>query len=270
MAEKHQLGFYLLRYVPDAVKDEFVNIGVLLLGEGADAGYADIRLTRDWRRVLCLDPGADLAWLQALERDLRMRLQEAGSRADILYRLQDLCSNGIQLSSFKGCLGEEPAREIETLAKMYVDVAPLRAGKREPVGRMRIVAAMREAFERENIWALMQKNVTVEKYTHKGDPLKIDCSYQHGGAIKMFQGVALSSDVNFAKALAFSYPEMLRGIVREEGLEPKLTAVVEENLDWNDEGILFAAAMMERSRIEVVDVKDLPTLAEAARIELKA
>ena len=36
MAEYKQCEFYLLRYVPDAVKDEFVNLGVVLLetGEG--------------------------------------------------------------------------------------------------------------------------------------------------------------------------------------------------------------------------------------------
>src|SRR5579885_1941122 len=119
-ADKHELEFFLLRYVPDAVKDEFVNVGVVLVGEGADAGFAEVRFTRDWRRVWCLDPGADVGWLQALERDIRMRLKDAAGRADILDRLQDLCSNGIQISAAKGCLGEEPAEELESLAKMYL------------------------------------------------------------------------------------------------------------------------------------------------------
>src|SRR6266576_1003326 len=156
MAEKHELEFFLLRYVPDAVKDEFVNVGIVLLGGGADAGYADVRFTRDWRRVLCMDPGADVAWLQALERDIRMRLQDGGSRADILYRLQDLCSNVIQLAPSKGCLGEEPAREIENLVKIYLESSSLRVGKREPSGRQRIVATMRDSFERAGVWSLMQ------------------------------------------------------------------------------------------------------------------
>ena len=56
-SDRHELGFFLLRYVPDAVKEEFVNIGVVMVGGGTDAGYADVRFTRDWRRVLCLDPG---------------------------------------------------------------------------------------------------------------------------------------------------------------------------------------------------------------------
>ncbi|MGC2198124.1 MAG: DUF3037 domain-containing protein [Terriglobales bacterium] len=269
-SDKHELGFFLLRYVPDAVKDEFVNIGVVLVGDGADAGYADVRFTRDWRRVLCLDPGADVEWLQALERDVRMRLQDAGSLADLLYRLQDLCSNVIQISASKGCLGEEPAREMESLAKLYLEAAPLRAGKRAPSGRQRIVAAMRRAFEREGVWRLMRQEIAAATYTHKGDPLKIDCAYRPNGIIKMFQAVALSSDVNSAKVLAFSYPEIAEGIAREEKAETELTAVVEDHLDRSDEGILFALAMMERSRIGVAGVSEMPRLAEVARRELRA
>ena len=34
MAERRQLEFFLLRYVPDAVKDEFVNIGVVMVEWG--------------------------------------------------------------------------------------------------------------------------------------------------------------------------------------------------------------------------------------------
>ena len=274
-SEKHELGFFLLRYVPDAVKDEFVNIGVVLVGDGADSGYADVRFTRDWRRVLCLDPGADLEWLQALERDIRIRLQDAGGRADILYRLQDLCSNVIQLSPSKGCLGEEPAREMENLGKAYLEATPLRAGKRAPSGRQRVVAAMRSAFEREGVWELMRKEIAAETYTYKRDPLKIDCTYRTRGAgeqaadiVKMFQAVALSSDVDSAKVLAFSYPQLAEGIARTEKAETVLTAVVEDHLDRSDEGILFALAMMERSRIAVATVSEMPAYAEVARREL--
>lgn len=58
-----QLEFMLIRYVPDAVKDEFVNIGVLLL----NGDSADLRFTRDWRRVRCLDPAAGVPYLRAIE-----------------------------------------------------------------------------------------------------------------------------------------------------------------------------------------------------------
>ena len=44
MASRHRCEFSLIRYVPDPVKNEFVNIGVLLRCEGAGAA---VRLTRD-------------------------------------------------------------------------------------------------------------------------------------------------------------------------------------------------------------------------------
>lgn len=267
-SNKHELGFFLLRYVPDAVKDEFVNVGIVLVGGGVDAGYAGVRFTRDWRRVLCMDPGADLEWLQALEKDIRMRLQDAGGREDILFRLQDLCSNVIQVSATKGCLGAEPAQELESLAKLYLEAPPIRAGKRVPGGRQRILAAMRNAFEREGVWKLMRKDIAVESYTHEGDPLKIDCAYRPNGVIKMFHGVALSSDVDSAKVLAFSYPEIEAGIARDEKAGLSLTAIVEDGLDRSDEGIRFALAIMERSRIAVAGVSEMPRLAEVARREL--
>jgi len=268
-ADKHELGFFLLQYMPDELKGEFVNIGLVLVGDGADAGYADVRFTRDWRRVLCLDPGADLEWLQALERDIAMRLRDAAGREDILYRLRDLSSNVIQISESKACLGDEPAVELASLAKTYLEPPALRAGKRAPGGRRRIGGQEQNAVEREGVWPLMRKEIAAEQYTHKGDPLKIDCAYRPNGLIKMFHGMALSSDVDSAKVLAFSYPELAAGIAREERAETSLTAVVEDHLDRSDEAILFALAMMQRVGIRVSTVEDLPAIAAQARGELR-
>ena len=51
-----QCDFLLMRYVPDPFKNEFVNIGVLLLGR--EDQFTDVRFTRDWARVRCADPQA--------------------------------------------------------------------------------------------------------------------------------------------------------------------------------------------------------------------
>ena len=69
MAERKQCEFQLIRYVPDPVKNEFVNIGVLLSAAGEEQRM--LRFTRDWGRVRCLDPDADTAMLEALEIELR-------------------------------------------------------------------------------------------------------------------------------------------------------------------------------------------------------
>jgi Protein of unknown function (DUF3037) len=273
VSEKHELEFFLLRYVPDVVRGEFVNVGLLMYGESA--GFADVQFTKNWRRVFCLDPGADVEWLLAMEREMRARVQDAGSRADLLYRLQDLCSNTIQLSPVTGCLAEDAAAEFRAMTKTYVDPPALRAGKAAPSARQRIVRALRSGFEKEGVLNLMLRDVAVEEYTYAGDPLKIDFAYRgrsmgapEAEIIRMFQAVSLSANVDAAKVLAYSYPQMADGIRRKENVGTSMTAVVEDGLDMTDEAILFVQAMMERTKITVASVSDVPGIAQVARREL--
>lgn len=269
MADRRQFEFFLLRYVPDAVKDEFVNIGVVMV-EAAPGGaqFADVRFTRDWRRVRCLDPQADVEMLAALEQDIRAQLATTQDREVLLRRLEDSFSNVIQLSPTKGCLAEDPVREIEEMASIYLEAAKV-GGKREASGRQKILGKMREAFEQAGVWGLMRKQIAVAEYTHKGDPLKIDCSYRPNGEIKMFQAVSLGSDVDAAKVLAFSYPKIAAGIAKKEKAAAVLTAVVEDELDRTDEAVLFSFEMLKESRIAVAVSAEMPRIAEAARKELR-
>ena len=265
MADLKQLEFMLIRYVPDAVKDEFVNIGVLLL----NGDSADLRFTRDWRRVRCLDPAADIEMLEALEADLRQQLTSGVlDRSTLLEKLRDYLSNGLQITAAKGCLAEDPAQELQTLAQMYLEQ---RVGRGSPAreGRALILRQMKDTFEQAGVWALMKKKIAAAQYTHKGDPLKIDCGYRPNGVIKMFHAVALASDVDAAKVLAFTYPGIRDGIARVENAKSELTAIVEPDLDTSDEAILFALATLERNAITVAATSDLAGIAERARLELR-
>jgi len=263
---KHELGFYLLRYVPDAVRNEAINIGIVLVE--SDGGFADVRFTQDWRRVLCVDPGADVEWLQAMERDIKIRLQQA-SREEVLYQLQDVCSSAIQISPPQGCLSENPGHELEELMKTYVVPPALHAGKRMTSKRQQLRASIFNSFKDQGIWQMMFTDIAAAKYTYPGDPLKIDCAYHpDDGVLKMFHAVSLSTDVDSAKVLAFTYPQMAAGISRDQKIGTALTAVVEDRLDRDDEAILFALTVMERSGIALAGVSEMPRLAEVARQEL--
>ena len=270
MAGFKQCEFFLLRYVPDAVKDEFVNIGVVLVEPGANGdGYAEVRFTRDWQRVKCLDPAADLEMLEGLEDDLRTRLKDV-SRAEFISQINESFSNVLQLSSAKACLTESPAEELGRLAEMYLERVRRPAGKGAAAGRQLIVQRMRDAFEQAGVWKLMRKRIAVAKYTHPGDPLKIDCGYRPNGEVKLFHAVSLASDVDAAKVLAFTYPQIREGIVRLEQAKTSLTAIVEDDLDRTDEPIAFAVDTLARSQIAVAAQAELPRLAEMARRELRA
>jgi hypothetical protein len=284
MNERRQCEFFLLRYVPDAVKDEFVNLGVVLYEPGkagsAQAGFADVRFTRDWRRVRCLDPDVDVEMLEALEREIRERLAEGGnSREWLLSRMEDTFSNAIRLTPAKAVLAESPQAEMDNLAQLYLERT--RRGGRAFSGRQALFGRMRDEFERHGVWQFMRKGIAVAEYTHRGDPLKIDCGYapqkngtggtppRADGRVKLFHAISLEADVNSAKVLAFSFPHLRAGIQRIEQAQAELTAIVEDDLDRDDESIGFALTTLKAQDIAVASLADMPMIAERARMELR-
>jgi hypothetical protein len=266
MPEKLQCRFFVLRYAPDAVKNEFANIGVVLL---PPAGGAHVRFTRDWSRVLCLDPEADLDVLQALENDLREKLREVnGDRDFILRRIQDSFSNAIQPSEFQACLAGAPAAEADELARIYLERPQRRRQSRELSTRQAIFRRMRSEFEAAGVWPLMEEKIPVSRYTRSGDPLKIDCGYSPNGTVKLFHAVALGADVNAAKVLAYSFPQLAAGIRKAEGKQALLTAVVEDDLQADDEAVKFARETLEQNAIVMASAGEMPRIAADAAREL--
>jgi hypothetical protein len=266
MADKIQCRFFVLRYAPDAVKNEFINVGLVLL---PPAGSAQVRFTRDWSRVLCLDPEADVEMLQALENDLRNQLREMNGDHDlILRRIQDSFSNAIQPSEFQACLAASAVDEADELARLYLERPRRRQQAREPSARVAIVARMRSEFEAAGVWPLMQEKIPVSRYTRSGDPLKIDCGYSPNGTVKLFHAVTLSSNINAAKVLAFSFPQLAHGIKKAEGKQALLTAVVEDNLPMDDESVAFARETLEQNAIRIAPVNSMAAIAREAAREL--
>lgn len=259
-----QLEFSLIRYMPDVVKGEFVNIGVVVL----DGDATHIRFTKDWRHVRALDPAADIETLQALEEDMNAQLTHGVlDRAALLTKLHDYLSNGIELTAAQGVLAEDAATEVETLARMYLERR--RASVRETSGRAAVFSEMKRAFEDAGVWRHMRHRIAASRYTHRGDPLRIDCGYRPNGVIKLFQAVSLENDTDAAKILAFSYPELRDGIRRAENARTELTAVVEPGVAGNDDQIAFALSVFARSEIRTVTTADMPEVARQARAELR-
>jgi hypothetical protein len=269
MTDRRQLEFFLLRYVPDAVKDEFVNIGVVMVEAGAGgSGFAEVRFARDWRRVRCLDPQADVEMLAALEREIRGQLVHVQDREALLKRLQDSFSNVIQLSPAKGCLAEDPVAEINAMAKIYLEAAKV-SGAREVSGRRRILEKMRDAFEDAGVSKFVLP-VPVAPYTKAGDPFQFDFGYRVGGELKLFQAVSLKASVDAALLLAARYPRIAPVMSKVIQAEPKLTAVIDDDLDRGHESVQFVLSAMEDERIQIALAAEIPMIAEVARRELRA
>src|SRR5262249_44915589 len=117
--------------------------------------------------------------------------------------------------------------------------------------------------QREGVWSSMRTKIAAAPYTHAGDPLRIDCGYRVKSLVKMFHATSLKSDVNAAKILAFSYPEMAAGMRKKEGTQTQLAAIVEDGLE-KDGQVSYALETLERYRIQVATISDLPDLAARA------
>jgi hypothetical protein len=268
MREKRQLEFFVLRYVPDAVKEEFVNIGVVLFEPGANGhGFADVRFTRDWRRVWCLDPQADVEMLEALERDIRRQIVDTHDREMMIRRLQDSFSNTIQVAAVKACQAEEPSAEIQHLARLYFE-GPKPARPRILSGRGRILEVMQDSFEQAGVWKLLTHSIPVSPYTKKGDDFAIDCGYKVGNTMKLFHAVSLKRSVDQAVNLAYRYPKIEARMLELMSTNPLLTALVDDGLDRTDQQVGFALGMIEEARIKIAAVAEMPAIAELARQEL--
>src|SRR5438105_2655446 len=276
MADRLQCEFFLIRYVPDVVKGEFANIGVLLREAGRE-DTARVRFTRDWARVRCMDADADIALLEALESEIDVRLRSAASESKpILSIIEDSFSNSIQMTEARACLAENVAAEMDQLMRMYVEPIRIKQERRR-TGRAAIAASMRSEFERAGVWGLMRKRIAASLYTMPGDPMKIDCGYRPNGIIRMFHAVSLEADVEAAKVLAWSAPRLREGVERVEAAKLDLTAIVEplravagdDTESESAERYRFGVETMESQQIRVLTVNDLARAAETARIELR-
>src|ERR1700736_2448558 len=73
------LAYHILRYVPNLVRDEWINIGVLVFNP--ETGERRLRLIEEqdeYNRVRRLHPWADEALLRALRDNLETRLPSGG------------------------------------------------------------------------------------------------------------------------------------------------------------------------------------------------
>jgi hypothetical protein len=267
MAELKPFEFFLLRYVPDAVKNEFVNIGVVLIEPGA--GFADVRFTQDWGRVYCLDAQADVQWLQAMERDLRIRLNDVANRELWMKRVQESFSGMVQLSPTTGCLAEDPVKELAELARLYVETPATPAVKRPPTGRQLILRTMQDAFESAGVGKLMMRDISVEKYTKAGDPFKFDFGYRVGSALKLFQAVSMKTSVDATVTLAARYPKIAEGIIEKVKLDSWLIAVIDDDLDRSLQATRFALESLEDAGIRIAEAREMEAIAKTASVELR-
>jgi DUF3037 family protein len=207
--------YVILRYTPNLVRNEWVNIGVLLFDPAS--GERRLRLIEDqeeFARVRRLHPAADESLLRGLRDDLEDRLRDArhtavgGDWQKLLAKWEDTLSNALQLAPQKGVFAEDLDAELE---RLYADhVAPQRAASR--VGAAGSRAFVRnycaQVWKLANLWGRLEKAVPVSEFTFPGDPMRIDYGYRRNGTRGFVQTLSVSRAPADCKLFAYTAARM--------------------------------------------------------------
>lgn len=268
------LAYRVLRYTPNLVRDEWVNIGVLVFDP--QTGERRLRLIEEpeeYARVRRLHPRADEELLRALRDDLENRFatatqlfaangagggngkNEAQAGADwlkLLAKWDETLSNALQLAPQKGVHAADLDAETE---RLYADhVAPERGAARvgAPGSRGAIRSYCAQVFKQARLWERLQKGVRAEEFTFAGDPMRIDYAYRRNGTRGFVQTLSVSRAPGDVKSLAYTV-ERIRGRVASS----EFTAVTDVHLLAENERHRFVQEALREAGVEAVPLEGL-------------
>jgi len=275
---QRNLAYRVLRYVPNLVRDEWVNIGVLLFDEST--GERRLRLIEDeseYARVRRLHPAAEEPILRRLRDDLEDRFAtastlfqgnghahaEGNGRADwlkLLDKFDATLSNSLQLSPQKGLLASDLDAEIE---RLYADhVAPQRPDVRvgAPVTRGQMRSYCSQVLRQARLWDRMQRAIRAEEFTFPGDPLRLDYAYRRNGTRGFVQTLSVTRAPADVKSLAYTVEK-----IREKVPESEFTAVTDIHLISENERHRFVQQTLQDAGMEAVALEGFAVWAAKMR-----
>jgi hypothetical protein len=269
-------AYHVVRYQPNLIRDEWVNIGVLLFipGPGPGGGLAPGRVRQRWLeepadlvRLRRLHPAADEELLLRLpaEFDRQFSGREMAPEA-ILEKFDETLANAVQLAPRKGLLSRDPDAELDRLFREQVEpLRETRRGAAEIRTRSDVRSRAADYFRSEKILRLMQRGVRVEEFTVPGDPMRIDFSYRRNGTRGFVHSVALGRDPAQAKLLAYT-----AGAIRERVQHSEFLAVTEREPARSNVRDQFVSGILAESDIRVVPLAELRKWAHEVAPVLRA
>jgi Protein of unknown function (DUF3037) len=267
--------YRVLRYMPNVVRDEWVNIGVVLeeAGDRAAAGMAApvtrraIRVIEDETEIVRLrriHPSVDENLLRQLAAELESGLRGAGPLpAALIERLDRTLSNAIQFGPHVGLLAADFDAALDRLYREQVERPPSeRAGILENT-RSWIRARLNDVFGRHRLLSKLERGVRVEEFTQRGDPMRLDYAYRANGARGYLQAVVLGRDPAPAKLFAYTAAR-IRAIAKGS----EFTAVTDEDFSAANPRHNFVARLFAGEQIAVVPLNRIETFTSSLKTRL--
>jgi hypothetical protein len=258
------LAYHILRYVPNLVRDEWVNIGVLVFNP--ETGERRLRLIEDqdeYNRVRRLHPWADEALLRALRDNLENRL-DTGGRTNggddseipwqrVLSKWDETLSNALQIAPQKGVLADDLDAETERLYADHVAVPRRSVRGGLPGGRVSIRSYCAQVFRQARIWDRLEKSVRVADFTFPGDPARLDYSYRRNGTRGFVHALSVTRAPQDAKSLTYN----VKHIADKANYHTEFAAVTDVRLTRENDRHRFVLDTLGEAGIEPVPTEGL-------------
>ncbi|HYL64333.1 MAG TPA: DUF3037 domain-containing protein [Candidatus Methylomirabilis sp.] len=254
-------AYRILRYTPNLIRDEWVNIGVLVYDPRS--GERRLRLIEEqeeYARVRRLHPAADEALLRGLRDDLENRFESAlrtngqangGNLQELLQKWDETLANTLQLAPQKGVIAGDLDAELERLYTAHVAVprAPSRIGA--PGSRAQMRSYCSQVLRQARLWERMQKAVRASEFTFPGDPMRLDYSYRRNGTLGFVHTLPVSRAPGDAKSLAYTAEQ----ITSKASLKTEFTAVTDVELTEQNDRNRFVDRTLRDAGIEPVSLE---------------
>ena len=273
--QRQTLRYRILRYTPNLVRDEWINIGVLLeqvppipVASGVPAARRALRLLdegAEYNRVRRLHPSADETLLRNLGPEFESRLNGPEEQvSEYLAKLDQMLSNVLQFSPQRAVLSEDFEAEMDRLYREHVAIPPrTRAGFVESTKDW-IRARLNDIFKRRRILDKLQRGVRVQEFTQPGDPFRIDYAYRYNGTRGYLHAIALGRDYSPAKVLTYTAER-----IRAHSEDVEFTAITEVAPSVENRRHEFIMRLFEDQHISILPLSGVEAFAESLRPRLR-
>ena len=211
-------AYRVLRYTPNLVRDEWVNIGVLVFDpQTGERRLRMIEEPEEYARVRRLHPQADEELLRMLRDDLENRFATA---AQLFFETatarrkpaptgcncwevgRDAFERPATCPPERGVFANDLDAETD---RLYADhVAPERAATRvgAPGSRSVVRSYCAQVLKQARLWERTEKGVHAAEFTFPGDPMRLDYGYRRNGTRGFVQALSVAR----ARATPRSWP----------------------------------------------------------------
>ncbi len=257
--------FHVIRYVPNLLREEHINIGLLLHDRARNRAVARVLAEpEELARTRRLHPEADTSVLLGLTSSLLPLLTGNAPEEieQVIEKLGETLSNAIQFGPRRAVLTENADAEFEHIyaAQVSPPAAIPYGGAARTDTRAGLRAQASEVFRRAGLLARMEHSVSMEPFTFAGDSLRLDYRYRQNGTAGYVHTVPLLRDPNQPKSIAFT-----AGRVRAHDDGARFHALTENEPAGDGAHFRALAAFLREQRIEVVPRNELPVF--AARLQ---